>query len=58
MARLTKYDEVRQVYVIKPDAPQGQIIQRLGRFEDMCDSHEADDDSVCPYCGREVVDDA
>ena len=56
--RLTTYDEVRQVYVIKPDAPQGQIIQRLGKFEDMCDSHEADDDRVCPYCGREVVDDA
>ena len=56
--RLTTYDIGRDIYVIKPDAPQGQIIQRLGRFEDMCESHEADDDNVCPYCGREVVDDA
>ena len=52
--RLTQYDKVRQVYVIRPDAPQGQIIQRLGHFEDMCESHETDDDNVCPYCGKEV----
>ena len=34
MQRLTQYDEMRHCYVIKPDAEQGQNIQRLGMYED------------------------
>lgn len=33
MARLTKYDKVRGVYVIDPDA-SGNHIQKLGKLED------------------------
>lgn len=32
--RLTEFDEVRQCYVIRPDAEQGEHIQRLGFYED------------------------
>lgn len=32
--RLTYYDHMVECYKIKPDAPQGQIIQRLGAYED------------------------
>lgn len=33
METLTKYDERNGCYVMKPHAPQGQIIQRLGELE-------------------------
>ena len=33
MERLTMFDEVRGCYVIKPEAPQGQVIQMLGKYE-------------------------
>ena len=32
--RLTEFDKVRNVYVISPDAKQGENIQKLGRLED------------------------
>lgn len=34
MKRLTYYDYLAECYKVRPDAPQGQIIQRLGRYED------------------------
>ena len=53
MERLTKFDAMRNCYVMRPDARQGDNIQRLGLYEDR--------DEVCvPYgdsgktvrCGR------
>lgn len=32
--RITEYDYIRKIYVIKPDAPQGIHIQKLGELED------------------------
>ena len=32
--RITTFDEMRKRYVVKPDAPQGENIQRLGMDED------------------------
>lgn len=32
--RITEFDTVRKRYVVKPDAPQGENIQRLGLYED------------------------
>ena len=43
MDRLTMWDNIRQVYVIKPDAPQGKVIQRLGELETMFERSEKDD---------------
>lgn len=40
MARLTKYDSVRNCYVMRPDAKQGEHIQRLGKYEDMEEGKE------------------
>ena len=58
MDRITEYDEVRHCYVIKPEAPQGQHIQRLGMYEDRDEAKKwiqwTDDrmDYVkCPVCG-------
>lgn len=34
LERITMYDKARKIYVIRPDAPQGQHIQRLGMYED------------------------
>ena len=34
MKRLTYYDYLAGCYKIKPEAPQNQIIQRLGKYED------------------------
>ena len=33
MGTLTYYDHFTECYKIKPDAPQGLIIQRLGEYE-------------------------
>ena len=33
MATLTKYDKVNKCYVVKPNAPQGELIQKLGKLE-------------------------
>lgn len=32
--RITVYDIMRKRYVVRPDAPQGENIQRLGLYED------------------------
>ena len=42
MPRLTKYDATRGCYVMRPDARQGDNIQRLGLYEDR--------DEVCMPC--------
>ena len=34
MDRLTYYDALAGCYKVKPDAPQGQLVQRLGAYED------------------------
>lgn len=50
MERLTKYDTVRNCYVIRPDAKQGEHIQRLGMYEDRDEVKE-------PYvCGKMFSD--
>ena len=33
--RLTEWDEVRQIYRLKPDCKQCENIQKLGKLEDM-----------------------
>ena len=62
MARLTRYDIGRDIYVIKPDAPEGvSAIQKLGRFEDRDEPRRSklpfSDDLVCDKCGRKVAED-
>ena len=68
MERLTKYDKVRRVYVIRPDAKQGEHIQRLGFFEDKweekpaddyecpeCESYVSEGDNFCRNCGQRIT---
>ena len=53
MERLTKYDKVRKCYVIKPDAKQGENIQRLGLYEDRDEVMPLKDiwgEKFCPAC--------
>lgn len=38
MERLTYYDYLANCYKIRPNAPQGQIIQRLGDYESKFES--------------------
>lgn len=57
MERITEYDEVRGCYVIKPEAPQGQHIQRLGMYEDRDEAKRCITDLQgfgvsCPNCDR------
>ena len=59
MERLTKYDKVRKCYVIKPDAKQGENIQRLGLYEDRDEVMPLKDiwgEKFCPACdtGRSI----
>ena len=59
MARLTKYDIGRDIYVIKPDAPEGvSAIQKLGVYEDRDEARRSklpfSDMLVCDKCGRAV----
>lgn len=61
MDRITTFDRVRGVYVIKPDAT-GNHIQRLGMLEDRdeprrnkyADSKSPDADFECGACGADV----
>ncbi len=64
--RITKFDEFRGCYVIRPDGPQGQHIQKLGKYEDLeeriDDIKEAMCDHYCKfpeeYFKKEEYDDA
>ena len=53
MSRITKWDEVRECYVIDPDSTQNHI-QRLGELEDKDEVKEieaADNGQyICPTC--------
>lgn len=64
LERITVHDAFRGVYVVVPDAPQGQHIQRLGKYEDRDTAEPVKffDDSeqrsaVCPTCGKILVED-
>ena len=46
MARLTKYDPVRECYVIVPDSTTNHI-QRLGELEDY-------ENPYCKFCGQRL----
>lgn len=57
MERITEYDDVRHCYVIKPEALQGQHIQRLGMYEDRDEAKnwilwtdDRKDYAKCPVC--------
>ena len=59
MARITKWDEVRECYVIDPDSTQNHI-QRLGELEDRDEAKRVEierNDEVCPTCGHIFKDD-
>lgn len=57
MERLTKFDTMRNCYVMRPDARQGDNIQRLGRYEDRDEvcipyfDHKDENGSVILRCG-------
>ena len=58
MSRLTKWDPVRECYVIEPDSTQNHI-QRLGELEDKAEPKNvyAKDDGerwFCPGCDEEL----
>ena len=58
MDRLTEYNRIAECYVMKPDAPQGQNIQRLGMYEDRDEAKEVyvnNDLWYCPNC-KEMLD--
>ena len=57
MSRITKWDEVRECYVIDPDSTQNHI-QRLGELEDRDEekkwvswTDDRMDYAKCPVCG-------
>lgn len=57
--RLTKYDEIRKCYVIRPDAKIGDNVQRLGRYEDRDEAMEIiveDRVTKCRACGDILID--
>ena len=56
MSRLTKWDEVRQCYVIDPDSTQNHI-QRLGELEDRDEAKEIvlDGGYHCPSCNKDLL---
>ena len=54
---ITKYDKLNKIYVVKTDAPQGEIIQRLGRYEHGPMSAEWIGTSHGDYDGVPVYDD-
>lgn len=53
--RITKFDMVRKCYVVLPEAPQGQAIQRLGMYEDRDDpkrnTYEDGNGGISNECG-------
>lgn len=51
MDRLTKYDELRKVYTISPDAT-GNHIQRLGMYEDRDEEMQVIADGEQVRCGK------
>ena len=62
MARLTTFDIVRGVYVIKPDAPQGEHIQKLGKLEDRDEANRMEYTTIdneyeyeCGHCSSIVL---
>ena len=59
--RLTEYDPMRKIYLMKPDVAQGQHIQRLGYYEDRDDAtisrtHYTEGTLRCIKCHSEVND--
>lgn len=61
MERLTKFDAMRNCYVMRPDARQGDNIQRLGRYEDRDEARACVYTSLhelqCCNCGYLIADD-
>lgn len=57
--RLTKYDDLRGVYVMRPDVELGEHIQRLGKYEDRDEAMEIiveDKTMRCRSCGSILID--
>ncbi len=51
MERLTRYEEIRGCYVMKPHVQQGLHIQKLGAYEDLEEELEDIKADICDrYC--------
>jgi len=73
MSTLTKFDKVNKCYVVKPNAPQGELIQKLGKLEHEISTERVGrwegisdgdydgvpvyDEWICSECGYMISDD-